>query len=302
MPMTRSRLLFATVLGALFALACPAAAEPTKHECIAANEAAQDLRSAGKLREARAKLALCMASGCPGPVREDCSQRLSEVDAVMPSIVFEVKDGSGNDVSAVRVKMDGQPLVAVLDGSAIPVDPGQHTFVFVGPRLLKSETTLALQEGERDRHQRVVLVAVPLEPASGAPATPPSPEPSTEGPTSDGSTRRLVGLALGGAGVVGLVVGSVLGLVSKSTYNSALGSECGSAAGYADAKTCNATGYHDVQSAFGQATASTVSFVAGVALLGGGGYLYFTAPKGPQVSVGPTVGIGSAGASVRGSW
>ena len=36
---------------------CPArAAEPTKVECIAANDAAQDLRRAGKLREAREKL------------------------------------------------------------------------------------------------------------------------------------------------------------------------------------------------------------------------------------------------------
>jgi hypothetical protein len=300
------RLLLATVLGGLLASASSASADPTKDECIAANESAQDLRQAGKLREARQKLTLCLAASCPGLLRQDCAQRLTEVDKAMPAIVFEAKDGAGNDLSAVRVTMDGQPLVAVLDGSAIPVDPGQHTFAFEGAGFLRSETTLVLQEGERDRHQRVVLVAVPLEPASGAPAqtsgTPPSPEPSTEGPTSDGSTRRLVGLALGGAGVVGLVVGSVLGLVSKSTYNHALGSECGSAAGYADVKTCNATGYHDVQSAFGQATASTVSFVAGVGLLGGGGYLYFTAPKGPQVSVGPTVGTGSAGVSLRGSW
>ena len=63
------------------------AVEPTKLECIAANDAAQDLRRTGKLREAREKLALCVSTACPGPVREDCAQRLTEVDGVMPSIV-----------------------------------------------------------------------------------------------------------------------------------------------------------------------------------------------------------------------
>lgn len=33
----------------------------------------------------------------------------------MPSLVFEAKDRAGNDLGAVRVTMDGQPLAEKLD-------------------------------------------------------------------------------------------------------------------------------------------------------------------------------------------
>jgi hypothetical protein len=102
-------------------------------------------------------------------------------------------------------------------------------------------------------------------------------------------------LALGGAGVVVVLVGSVLGLVSKSTYNHALSSECGN-----NPNACSTQGAQDGQTAHGQATASTVGFVAGLALLGGGAALYFTAPHG--LSVGPTVGSDGAGLQVRQAW
>jgi hypothetical protein len=69
---------------AMLFFASPAAADaPTKQECVAANEAAQDLRRAGKLREAREKLAVCLDEGCPKAVRDDCAQRRDEVDKAM---------------------------------------------------------------------------------------------------------------------------------------------------------------------------------------------------------------------------
>ena len=100
----------------------------------------------------------------------------------------------------------------------------------------------------------------------------------------------------GGAGVVGLVVGSVLGLVSKSSYDHALQTECGN-----NPNGCSPQGMQDGQSAHGQAAASTVAFVAGGVLLGAGAVLYFTAPKS-SVSVGTTVGPERAGIVVTGAW
>ncbi len=102
---------------------------------------------------------------------------------------------------------------------------------------------------------------------------------------------------LGGAGVVGLVVGSVLGLVSKGAYDHALQTECGN-----NPNGCSPQGIQDGRSAHGQAAASTVAFVAGAALLGGGALLYFTAPTPSAVGVSPTVGTNGAGLSVVGSW
>jgi len=78
--------------------------------------------------------------------------------------------------------------------------------------------------------------------------------------------------------------------------------QCGQAAKFSGAKTCNATGVADVSSAHNQAAASTVGFIAGAALLGGGAYLYFMAPKAGNLTAGPTVGAGSAGLSLRGIW
>ena len=130
------------------------AAEPNKLECIAANGSAQDLRRAGKLREAREKLAVCVSESCPGPVREDCAQRLAEVDQAMPSIVFEAKDGAGNDVASVTVTMDGQRVDK--PGMPVQADPGEHRFVFEAEGMPRTEKTIVVREGERERHERVV--------------------------------------------------------------------------------------------------------------------------------------------------
>ena len=271
------------------------AAEPTKDECIDANETAQSLRKADHLREAEQRLLVCVAASCPGPVRDDCAQRLTEVRSVTPTIVFIVKDDADQDLGAVRVTMDGAPLVDKLDGTAIALNPGQHHFVFEAEGRTKEERDMLVREGEKDRHERVVLVALAV--AAPAPETPPvSPELA---PAADGHTQRIAGIAVGAAGAVGIVIGSVFGLVANSTYTHAFKTECGSNATACDRSQ---SGPADGQSASSQATVSTVAFVAGGALLGGGALLYFTAPKGPSVTVAPAVGVGTAGLSVRGRW
>jgi serine/threonine-protein kinase len=272
-------------LGVVLVPCAARAAEPTKLECIAANDAAQDLRRAGKLREAREKLLLCGSTSCPGPVREDCTQRLTEVDGVMPSLVFEAKDGAGNDVAGVTVTMDGQRVDK--PGMPVQADPGEHRFVFEAEGLPKTEKTIVVREGERDRHERVVLGL------AGAPG-PMTPAP----PSSESGSQKTIAYAVGGAGVVGLVIGSVLGLVSKSSYDHALQTECGNSA-----NGCSPQGIQDGQSAHGQATASTVAFVAGGLLLAGGAVLYFTAPKTSGVVVGAgSFGTSGTGMIVGGSW
>jgi hypothetical protein len=292
----------AILLGALLVTSIAAADELTKQECVSANESAQDLQRLGKLREARGRLAVCVSESCPGPVREDCAARLAEVDKAMPSLVFEVRDESDRDLSAIRITMDGQPLTDKLDGAAIPVDLGEHRFVFEAQGFARESRTLVMRQGDKNRRERIVLLTAHVAPPmSTASTTPAVSESTAEKPAGDGSAQRLLGLALGGAGVVGVVVGSVFGLVSKSTYDNALSSQCGQAVKFAT-NTCNATGVQDVNSAHSQATVSTVGFIAAAALLGGGAYLYFTAPKAGDVSVGPSVGAGSAGLSVRGAW
>ena len=147
--------------------AAPAfAVEPTKDECIDANEAAQSLGQTGKLIAEKQKLLVCVASSCPGPIRQDCGQRLADVEAKMPTLVLEAQDDGQHDLAAVRVTMDGRPLFDRLDGKALQVDPGEHHFVFEASGLSRAEKTIVVREADKNRHERVVLVAPAGEPAA----------------------------------------------------------------------------------------------------------------------------------------
>jgi hypothetical protein len=291
---------FAAALGCAGVLfAVPArAADPTKDQCIDANETAQGLRKNEKLRDAEQRLLVCVSASCPGPVRDDCAQRLTELRSVIPTVVFSVKDDADQDLSDVRVTMDDQPLANKLDGTAIAIDPGPHRFVFESAGRQKEERALVIREGEKDRHERVVLVAAPVA-ATAAPVPESAPVASAESepPTKDGKTQRIAGLVVGGVGVAGVVVGSIFGIVSKSTYDRAL-TECGMVANGCQPDN---TGVADGKSAHSQAAVSTVAFIAGGVLIGGGALLYFTAPRA-GVTVSPTVGLRSAGIGVNGSW
>lgn len=264
------------------------AAEPTKQECVSANETAQDLRRVAQLRQARAELARCVSASCPGPVREDCAQQLMEVDSAMPTLVLVAKDKAGNDLGAVLVTMDGLPFADSLDGTAIQVDPGEHRFIFEGEGLPPAEKVVVVREGDKNRHVSVVLQPLPDDSLAQQPPS---------GPLLSGPTQRAIAVGLGGAGTVGIVIGSVFGLVAKSTYDNAYSNECSHAP-----PRCNVGGFQDVQTAYGQATASTIAFVAGAMLLAGGAYLYVTSPKMGHVAVGPTAGGRGAGLRVSTLW
>jgi len=297
MPVTRS--VGALGVSVLLSSSAALAAGPTKEACVAANEAAQDLRQGGKLLEAREKLLVCVSDACPRPVREDCAQRLNDVNTAMPTVVFEVKDPGGNDVSAARVTMDGQPLADGVTGRAVPIDPGEHRFAFDDAAgTAHVEQTVVVREGDHDRHVRVVL-GTPTTLSSTSAASAPTAEvrPETPASTEAGSGQRLVGLVAGGVGIAGLAVGGIFGLVSKNTYDHAFQSECRS-----KPNDCSPQGALDGQTAHSQAIVSTVGFIAGGVLLAGGAVLYFTSPSGSSVAVAPDVGTSGAGLSLRGLW
>ena len=276
-------------------------AAPTKNECIDANESAQRLVQTGKLVDARRDLLVCVSASCPGPIRDDCTQKLAEVQARTPTIVFEVIDDADHDMSAVRVTIDGHPLVDRLDGSAVAVDLGEHQFVFEAAGMAPEKRTLVLHEAEKDRRERVILVRAGAAAAATAPpADAAQPDnaaaPEAPAPASDGSTQRIVGLALGGVGAAGVIAGGVLGVLAKTTYDGALRSECSG-----KVSACNPQGISDGSTAHTEALVSTVGFIAGAALLAGGAYLYFTAPrdKGLAVGASTTPGVRPARGEVR---
>jgi hypothetical protein len=274
------------------ALVRPAQAQDATPQCIASSEQGLDLRKQEKLLDARKVLAACATTKCPDEIRTTCEQRISEINGVLPSIVFEVKDAKGNDVPNVQLTVDGMVAAGQLGGRSTPMDPGAHVFSFAAPGQPPVEKRLVIREGERDRHERVVL-GVPDVPVPATPAPPPAPEstvtvtpvapppaaPPPEAPSgaSPGGTQRAVGLAVGGVGVAGVVIGAVFGLVASSKWSSAK-TDCGGGCGP------NSVAQSEKSDASSAATISTVGFVAGAVLLAGGVAVFFTAPSASHSS------------------
>ncbi len=121
-----------------------------KQACVAASEEAQTLRDEHALTKAREKLVLCARDTCPRVVRKDCSEWLSEVDASLPTVVLAARAG-GTDVSTATVSLDGHPLADHLDGKALLVDPGPHTFRFELAGKPPIEQRVVVKEGEHNR-------------------------------------------------------------------------------------------------------------------------------------------------------
>ncbi|MGO9835897.1 MAG: hypothetical protein ACLP1X_16970 [Polyangiaceae bacterium] len=275
------------VLSAMLTSVTALAAPPTKEQCIAANEAVQYLREAHKLRDAREKLLVCVSEACPGPVREDCAQRLDEVARATPSIAFDVKDLASNDVGGVRITMDGQPL-AVSAGAAIELDPGEHAFVFDAASLPKVEKKFVVVEGVKGRRELIRL-------GGGAKVseavTPASAPPSEEAP-SRSSGPPILAWAAFGAGGAGLVLGITAGLVAGGKH-STLAGECGST-------TCAPQYAGDLDAFHTWRTVSTIGYVVGALGVAGGGVLWLTAPKASSTTTAQAwLGPGSVGVSGR---
>jgi hypothetical protein len=321
----RTGSLGALLCGVLGAGSDAIAAGPTKAACLAASADWADLREDRKLRAARDRLLLCAAASCPTDIREECSRHVPELTQAIPSIVFAAKDSSGNDVALVSVTIDGQPLLTKLDGSSIAIDPGEHTFRFVAPGQLPIEKKFVIQEGEKERRERIEFgadvpakpSAVPPPPSSGAPpverplvpSVPLAPAASSsapmtqEAPPGSGGglgAQKILGVVAGALGAGGIAVGSVFGVMASSKWTTAKAT-CGAGCPPNDPAQNEKS---DAQSA---ATVSTIGFVAGGALVATGLLLFVTAPQSSttqtaRVRVSPSVGPDMAGVTLMGGF
>jgi hypothetical protein len=90
-----------------------ASADPTKQECVDANEAGQTLRQSGDLRAAHDEFAACLASSCPVPVRLDCADRLAEVDRTGRAVATAVGAARAQRVTGLVLAVVGTAGVVV---------------------------------------------------------------------------------------------------------------------------------------------------------------------------------------------
>ena len=110
-----------------------------------AKEAAQD----DHLRAANEWFALCSEATCARSMRKRCALVHTKIAAMLPSVVPEVTDDSGASTSETEVRMDGEILTSRLDGTAIVIDPGAHTFTFARDGEVFATRNLAIEKGQR---------------------------------------------------------------------------------------------------------------------------------------------------------
>lgn len=122
-----------------------------KTSCADAYKSAQVQRKNGTLKRARESLLVCVSDRCPSVLQPDCTRWLTEVEAALPSLAFAAKGADGHDLSAVKVTVDGQVLTEVLDGKAVPIDPGNHTLRFETLGETPIDQSIVVREGEKSR-------------------------------------------------------------------------------------------------------------------------------------------------------
>ena len=125
------------------------AAEPDRAACVSAYEDAQGAMRRSNLRTARAQLGECLSDSCPGVLRSDCARWLKEVETRLPAVVIGCEGPDGLARSAVRVVVDGVEIADHLDGKAIEMDPGEHTFRFELLGEAPLETRFVVREGDK---------------------------------------------------------------------------------------------------------------------------------------------------------
>ncbi len=252
-------------------------------------------RTASAWAEYREAIPLARASG--SKARQDlATERAQALQERLSTLT--IRAISGEDASAhLEVRRDGVMLQQAELGAPIPVDPGEHLIEAVAPGKHPWSSKVQVAGDAA----KVAVEIPPLLPASGpapsatTPAAAPSTTATSEPPAtraSDGSGRRTVGLVLGGAGIVGVGLGTFFGVRASSKWSDAK-DKC-SDYPYG----CSAEALDLRSNARSSGTVSTVAFVAGGALLATGLVLYFTAPKQQEMAL----GIGPGSAFLRGSF
>jgi hypothetical protein len=201
-----------------------------KRACMAASEEAQVLRLHDKLRAAKDQLLVCARDVCPPVISHDCGQWLTEVNASLPTVVLSVLDAAGNDVAAVRVEVDGAPFVDRLGGTALPADPGEHTFVFFHGSDPPIVQKVIVREGEKNRLLSVRLSSVATGESGaprGGPRTLVPAREAREGSPEEGrsSAMPILAWSLLGASAVGLGFGAYFEVTQVKDYGN-LSSTC----------------------------------------------------------------------------
>jgi len=280
-----ARLAFIGALASLLALPAPAQAQARDTAaCLDANERSITLENDGKQLAARENLRECAALECPTEIREECERRLTEINQVIPSVLFEFGDEQGKPISPVQIRLDGELQPAQAATALIEANPGQHVFVFEAPGYAPIRSELVLSARQLRRPERITFSAA----TPAATESAPSNQQGLHG-------QRLTALILGGTSVVAAGFGTAFGLMAIHK-DGEVDKAC-------DAQRCeNPADTQKSRTAVTQGNLSTAFFAVSAAAAAGGLVLWFTSPEDQPKEKNLQLGVGFGALRLRGTF
>jgi len=230
--------------------------------------------------------------------RDFARARMAELEKSLARVVIEPT----TKVELTEVLVEDRRVPEAELGKPFAAEPGQRKLTFRAKGKKQVVQLVTIVKG--DRPQRIPVPDMEDMPPGGeveettaeaeeeeAAEPKPVPTPAPVEDRKDGSLQRILGLATAGVGVVGVAVGAVYGLQT-------LNNECtdGKPAYEGDPNAPPSCTPEQRDRASETGAISTVSFIAGGALLAGGLFLYLTAPSAKSSA---TVGVAARASGDR---
>jgi hypothetical protein len=226
------------------------------------------------------------AAAAAGVARDDregfVRKRIAALAPEVPRLRLVIAQAT-SELPSLEVKIDGHVLGSAAWSSPLPIDPGEHRLGVTAEGKQPHTAGFSIPKGAGTTTLSLPALADADIPRSAPPPAAPD--------DSAGRTQRWVALGVGGAGVIGFLVGTGFGLRAIGLKDDR-DARCG------PGNVCDAEGVEKDADARDAAAVSTVGFVAGAALVAGGVALYLTAPRSNALRV----GIGARGVVLGGTF
>jgi len=233
--------------------------------------------------------------------------------ALLPRLVYIQLDVPPGFPATAQIARNGRPIPRASWGAPVPVDAGTWHIVASAPGYADFSVDLDLKYGltEPRRIAIPLLNAKPLPPSSatdpnvtanseaqgqktmpraGSGASAAAVSTSLDAPPPESSTQKTLSLVLGGAGLVGLAAGGILGAVAARRASDSE-ANCRAKA----PNLCSVEGTEQRDQALTFANIATVAGIAGAVSLAGGTILYITVPSPGSATTHASLGL-------RGTW
>ena len=207
--------------------------------------------------------------------------RAAALAGKVPKLVFKV---SSDLTPGLEVRRDGEVVERKQWGVPLAADPGEHTIIASAPGRSPWRTAATLKAGD------TAPITVVIPELARTATRPEAPSAARTGEPL--RPQRLFAIAATGAGVVGVALGTVFALHSKSKHDEA-------------DRFCNGPACFDQrgvdlgEEAKRAGNVATIAFTAGALGVAGGALLWFTAPARTPAA---RIGLGAGMLQVSGTW